>query len=172
MKAVFAAVLLLLVAWCEGYPSGAPSTACVDLLPRHKVRNEKNEKLENIYEAQRSNSPYRIEISPKNAQPGGLLNFTIKGEDSFQGFFLRVYDSQSNKPVSGQFRPTDGAHPVKCDADKDSITQNGKEEKRDLKVTWEVPSSLKGPVNLYVGATILQNFRTFWRINSDSFSVK
>ncbi|XP_035289568.1 putative defense protein Hdd11-like isoform X2 [Anguilla anguilla] len=70
-------LLVQVLSLTVGYPTGAPSSACEDMMPRHGVQ------------PQPSPAPYSIQTSNRTFQPGQPVTVTINGPD-YAGVLLEA----------------------------------------------------------------------------------
>ncbi|XP_045515486.1 putative defense protein Hdd11 isoform X1 [Pieris brassicae] len=165
-KMIFAKVCLALalLIGADAYSSGAPESACKDMIPRHPV------------EAQTRPAPYKITTSTKVVKAGTPMEVTLSGNspsDTIRGIMLQARGSD-DKPV-GTFTVSPNnplARLMKCDNKDDTITHkkhDAKEDKQTATFTWTPPATLNDVVKFR--ATIALNGAVFW-VGVESAPVK
>ncbi|XP_064625393.1 ferric-chelate reductase 1-like [Lineus longissimus] len=159
-----AILLLSLLASCQhlvmSKPNGAPSSACINMVPQHRV------------DPQTSKAPFTIEISKSKYAVNEPVEVTLLGTggEQFEGFLLEARRVDPNAPggtseLIGTFAvPAGLGSEVKttCPGSKGNGLTHAKQQKRSsLKVTWTAPSG-KTEGHLEFRATFVKNIGTFW----------
>merc|ERR1711915_919343 len=106
-----------------GFGGGAPSGACMDLLPRH--RNMKRNHGTQLYTISATNT----------VAPGGDVKVEISGAP-FRGYMVQAV--QGNK-IIGSFK---GTGLVTCNNRADTATHQSGNDKRTESFTWTAPRDL------------------------------
>nr|XP_024215183.1 putative defense protein 3 [Halyomorpha halys] len=144
-----AAVLLIAVASVHGNATGAPADACEDLTPQHGA------------DAQKTRSPYIIDIEKNGIKAGGSTKVTIKGKtgEQFKGFIMQARVGRT--PV-GKFSTTDkNTKVVDCGTAKENtVTHTNPDNKKEVTVTWTAPKNLKEQVIFYL--SVVKEGQVFW----------
>ncbi|XP_044751780.1 putative defense protein Hdd11 [Coccinella septempunctata] len=140
--------LVLSAATCAwAYSSGAPTTVCDDMTPKHP------------FDPQPSELPYTVSISKKTVKPGEETDITISGKD-FKGFLVQV--RKGDKAV-GSFviDPKDkDSKALTCHgSSKSSATHSNASVRKSVTLKWKAPQE-KG--ELHVFATVAADGATFW----------
>ncbi|XP_055865949.1 putative ferric-chelate reductase 1 homolog isoform X1 [Biomphalaria glabrata] len=149
-------ILQLLIYAGEGYPNGAPTSVCDNLLPIH----------DSIL-PQTSDVPYTIQLEPDQFKPGDKIKVSIvdpRGK-SLKGLVIGAYMKSGRLlSVVGQFLqfPTDKLKPLKCTAGQmnNTLTHSNDISVHNVSLLWEAPHVNTGDVIFRV--TLLENFQTFW----------
>ncbi|CAH0726522.1 unnamed protein product, partial [Brenthis ino] len=158
--------VLAVVAYTEGYSSGAPESACQDMIPRHPV------------EPQKRPAPYIITTSTKEVKAGTPMEVTIAGKssaDTIRGLMLQARTGDKGDKIVGLFTvaPNDPlARTLKCSANGDTVTHkkhDPKEDKQSVTFTWTPPADLNDIIKFR--ATIALNGAVFW-VGVESAPVK
>ncbi|XP_071793993.1 uncharacterized protein [Asterias amurensis] len=150
--------------WC--YPTGAPASACVDLLPGH--RSTTNQQIQpqasssSLWVLTPSSLDYTVEqtITVEIAEKNGNIV-------QFLGFLMQARRVDTGTPVGTFIPPADGgAKGLTCSNVNDSITHSDKSAKfPSYFLEWKAPSALVGDIEFLV--TIVYSEDIFWtRINS------
>ncbi|KAK6166864.1 hypothetical protein SNE40_023475 [Patella caerulea] len=151
---IFCVVLILGFQGIECYPGGAPSSACVYLLPLHGYPN---------ILAQSSPSPYTLHMSAGTYIPGQELEVAIKADTSpFNGWLLQVRRVDTNMTVGRFISAPDGAKLVSCNGQDNALTHSNSYSfpNNTLIAKWLAPDTDVGDIIL-VG-TVLKDYSTFW----------
>ncbi|XP_026738101.1 putative defense protein Hdd11 [Trichoplusia ni] len=163
---MFASVVILavaLVGGSHGYSSGAPTSVCGDMVPKHPVP------------AQSSPPPYTITTSTKVVKAGTPMEVVISGKtpkDTIRGLLLQA--RQGDKPV-GTFTvaPNDPfAQLLNCGQPGNAVTHKKHDEKFDKQTvafTWTPPAGFNDEIKFR--ATIALNGAVFW-VGVESGPVK
>ncbi|ESO82064.1 hypothetical protein LOTGIDRAFT_237152 [Lottia gigantea] len=155
-----------------GYPGGAPSSACVFLLPKHGYPP---------FEAQISPSPFKLVLSSATYSPSQemevpntLLNSKVTSKkrkktvaivseaSPFNGWLLQVR-RVDNDMIVGQFIASPkGSRIVSCNGQNNSITHSNSHmfPNTTLRNKWIAPQEDVG--NLILTGTVLKDYSTFW----------
>ncbi|XP_049869367.1 putative defense protein Hdd11 [Pectinophora gossypiella] len=159
----YVVVALAMAVCAEAYSSGAPESACVDMIPRHPVS------------PQQTPAPYIITTSAKTVKSGNPIEVVISGKEesnTIGGLLLQA--RQGNKPV-GTFTvlPNDPfAKPLNCGSPGNAVTHKKHElsaEKQTLKFLWTAPKDFDDEIKFR--ATVAHNGAVFW-VGLESAPVK
>ncbi|KAK7099855.1 hypothetical protein V1264_022902 [Littorina saxatilis] len=141
-------VLIGLLSHCghvaHAYSSGAPSSACVTMLPIHGPI------------AQQVPSPYVVNVSSVEVLPSGTVTVTISGDD-FKGFMVTAYSSDF---AVGTMVPLNNQAKVVCNAL--SITHTGSALKPNVTFQWTAPGDMFEGTLINFKATIVKERVIFW----------
>ncbi|XP_028179339.1 putative defense protein Hdd11 [Ostrinia nubilalis] len=162
MKMYSLVVLVALVACAQGYSSGAPESACEDMIPRHPVPPQK------------SKAPYTITTNTKVVKAGSPLEVVISGKgasDTIRGLLLQA--RVGDKPV-GTFTipPNEPFQLLNCGTAGNSVTHtkhDAKLDKQTVSFTWTPPADLNDEIKFR--ATIALNGAVFW-VGVESAPIK
>ncbi|KAJ2944605.1 hypothetical protein O0L34_g3959 [Tuta absoluta] len=152
-----------LVAYAEGYSSGAPDTACQDMVPKHPVA------------AQKVAAPYIVTTSTKVVKAGQPMQVVISGKsasNTIGGLLLQA--RVGNKPV-GTFSVPAGdrfAQLLNCGSPGNAVTHKKhgpNDEKQTVAFTWTPPKDLIDEIKFR--ATVAYNGAVFW-VGVESAPVK
>ncbi|XP_050675501.1 putative defense protein Hdd11 [Leptidea sinapis] len=156
-------VALALALGAEAYSSGAPESACKDMIPRHPV------------DAQKSPAPYVVTTSSKVVKAGEQIQVTVTGKspsDTVRGLMMQA--RAGDKPV-GTFT-IDSTNKLvrlmKCDNNGDTVTHkkhDATDDKQSVTLTWTAPKNFNEIVKFR--ATIALNGAVFW-VGVESAPVK
>ncbi|XP_023270147.1 putative defense protein 3 [Seriola lalandi dorsalis] len=150
MEQLLPAFLVLQVLRCVGgYPSGAPTGACEDMLPRHSG-----------VLPQPSPAPYALLTNTRTFQPGQPITVTISGP-VYRGVLLEARTgSGTNALGSWQLPPPDTKF-LECSGNpQGAVTHSNTNLKGNSTVyRWIAPNSTS-PV--YFMATVAQQRTVFW----------
>ncbi|XP_052757876.1 putative defense protein Hdd11 [Galleria mellonella] len=159
----YVVVAVAMVAYADGYSSGAPSSACLDMIPRHPVS------------AQTSPPPYIITTSTKTVKAGTPMEVVISGKqpnNTIRGLLLQA--RQGNNIV-GTFTvaPNDPfAQLLDCGSPGNAVTHKKHDESLDKQTVafkWTPPADLNDEIKFR--ATIAYNGAVFW-VGVESAPVK
>jgi hypothetical protein len=121
-----------IAALTSSYPTGAPPSACENLVPRH-----------GNHQPQTSLPPVRIVLSQDKVRPGETIDVKVEGIDSdytFKGFVIQARNAETNKLV-GTMEVEDGnSHVLDCNG-SNSVTQSNIELKNSVSVRWTAPAT-------------------------------
>ncbi|KAG7311689.1 hypothetical protein JYU34_002743 [Plutella xylostella] len=163
MLLAWVAMAAVAAAGVQGYSSGAPDSACQDMVPRHPVS------------AQKSAAPYSITTSSKVVKAGQPLQVVISGRgasNTIRGLLLQA--RQGGKPV-GKFTvaPNDSfAKTVDCGGPATAVSHKKHDEKDDpqtVTYTWTPPAGFNDEIKFR--ATIALNGAVFW-VGVESAPIK
>ncbi|KAK6165997.1 hypothetical protein SNE40_022794 [Patella caerulea] len=141
-------VLVGAVCGVYSYGSGAPSRACVSLMPGHYGISP-----------QSATSPYSITVSSSTYQPNQQITVTISG-GNHQGLLLQARVSGATTPIGTFSTPSANTKTIQCTAAGDSWTHSSQTMKTTSTVIWTAPSADAGQISFK--ATIAQNKNTYW----------
>ncbi|KAK5871118.1 hypothetical protein PBY51_004016 [Eleginops maclovinus] len=142
-------VMLQMLCLATGYPTGAPTGACEDMMPRHTG-----------VLPQPSPAPYTLLVNTGTFQPGKAITVTISGPE-YRGVLLeaRTYGS-TNAIGSWQLPPPDTKF-LECTGNpQGAITHSNINLKADSTAYSWIPPNSTSPV--YFMATVAQQRAVFW----------
>lgn len=164
-------VLLIVMAltWLhttESYPSGAPSSTCSTLAPKHQ----------NVA-SQQSSPPFAVTAGKLSVAPGSKLKLMLTSTTGtpFKGFLLQARQPDGSDAAIGQFSALPNlTKTLTCAGGyqntPNTVTHADPSERGSLQFEWEAPDYYEGPV-VFV-ATVVQDFSTFWEgVKSEHISV-
>ncbi|XP_026115796.1 putative defense protein 3 [Carassius auratus] len=150
MDAVFFGLVILQVLTSVlSYPSGAPTSACVDMMPRHGgVQPKPNP------------APYTIHPSSTTFQTGKPITVVIKGPD-YSGVLLEARSGSDSKAIGTWQTPPTNTKFLACSGNQQgAITHANTNIKNNSTVyTWIPPATAK---NVIFKATVAQQRTVFW----------
>uniref|UniRef100_H3DED9 Reelin domain-containing protein n=1 Tax=Tetraodon nigroviridis TaxID=99883 RepID=H3DED9_TETNG len=139
-----------------GYPSGAPTGACEDMLPRHTGVTP-----------QRSPAPYSLLSNARTFQPGKAITVTISGPE-YRGVLLEARTAGSTSALgSWRFPPPDTKF-LQCSGNpQGAVTHANTNLKGNATVyNWMPPNSTKP---IFFKATVAQQRAVYWiNVKSDT----
>ncbi|KAK3595291.1 hypothetical protein CHS0354_010901 [Potamilus streckersoni] len=150
--------LSLIVIFCAircrnvlGYSTGAPATACRDMVPRHGVI------------AQDTPVPFLVEVSKTRYSPNERIFVRIRGckNNRFKGFFIqpRLAEYPDAAMFLGTFGRVGGTQ-YACDQNGGVLTHIDPSEKESVTLVWMAPPRPVGHVIFRV--TFVQSYTKFW----------
>ncbi|KAI0217295.1 hypothetical protein LSAT2_030865 [Lamellibrachia satsuma] len=144
-----------------GYGTGAPTKACVDMVPEHRNTNP-----------QTAISPYTLELEDGGAMTDAM-RVCITGK-SFRGILLQMRTVDGAVPVGtfdGAMLPND-TKLLKCSADGDSVThENTAVKPNSTCFGWKIHDK-KSTEKLNFVATIAESREKYWvKVTSDVINV-
>ncbi|PNF24839.1 putative ferric-chelate reductase 1 [Cryptotermes secundus] len=159
------AVLTLLHSTAS-YPSGAPSSTCSTLSPKHSS-----------VPAQQSSSPYAVTPGKPSIAPGSKLRLMMTSTTGtpFKGFMLQARKPEGSDSAIGQFTALPNLTktftcPGGYQNSQNTVTHADPSKRDNLEFEWEAPDYYEGSV-IFV-ATVVQDFSTFWQdVNSAPITV-
>ncbi|CAM4534771.1 unnamed protein product [Leuciscus chuanchicus] len=150
MAAVFFGVVILQVLTSVlSFPSGAPASTCVDMMPRHGgILPQPNP------------APYTIQTSSATLQPGQPITVVIKGPD-YSGVLLEARSGSDTKALGTWQTPPSNTKFLECSGNQQgAITHANTNIKNNSTVyTWIPPATAK---SIFFMATIAQQRSVFW----------
>ncbi|XP_047448276.1 putative defense protein 3 [Mugil cephalus] len=150
MELLLSGLLMFQVLGCvTGYPNGAPTGACEDMLPRHIG-----------VLPQPSPAPYVLLTNARTFQPGEPITVTITGPE-YRGVLLEARTGGSTNALgSWRFPPPDTKF-LECTGNpQGAITHSNTNLKGNTTVYSWIPSNSASPV--YFMATVAQQRTVFW----------
>ncbi|XP_043278671.1 putative ferric-chelate reductase 1 homolog isoform X2 [Venturia canescens] len=139
---------LLLINLANGYPSGAPGSACSSLVPRHPGGS-----------VQASYPPYQVLA----AAGQGRIRLTLGSPQGlpYEGFILVARDTQTGEYVGEFANLPEGAQYLECTPGlRNAVTHTDKQKKQNLEFEWEAPNEYEGTI--IFNSTFLQDYETYW----------
>ncbi|RDD38018.1 Ferric-chelate reductase 1 [Trichoplax sp. H2] len=145
-------LVLIFVAACNAFSTGAPLTACTNMIPGHSVAS------------QTSTPPYTLTVSASSYTASSTLTLTITATSggNFKGFFLQARAANSSNTVAyGEFfNAPAGAKTIACnDLANSAATHANSDQKTSISISWRAPSPV-GNVQFFL--TVVQQFTTLW----------
>ncbi|EFX80566.1 hypothetical protein DAPPUDRAFT_304087 [Daphnia pulex] len=146
----------------QGFPNGAPPTACASMTPGHGVG------------AQTSASPFMTELLDGETvvMDGSVrveLRPQLNGVNRFKGFLVMAFDkSDESKPIGSFKQPVDGKL-IDCSGGQmNAVTHTNNLEKKSVALEWVPPQNFMGQV--VFRTTYVENKATFW-VKTESKAV-
>ncbi|KAF4113685.1 hypothetical protein G5714_006230 [Onychostoma macrolepis] len=150
MDAVFFGVVILQVLTSVlSFPNGAPTSTCVDMMPRHGgVQPKPNP------------APYTIHPSSTTFQTGKPITVVIKGPD-YRGVLLEARSGSDSKAIGTWQTPPTNTKFLECSGNQQgAITHANTNIKNNSTVyTWIPPATAQ---NVFFKATVAQQRIVFW----------
>ncbi|XP_051529150.1 putative defense protein 3 [Myxocyprinus asiaticus] len=150
VDAVLLGFVLLQVLHCAMcYPNGAPTSACVDMIPRHGG-----------VEPQPSPAPYTIQPSSSTFQTGKPVTVVIKGPD-YRGVLLEARSGSDSNAIGTWQTPPTNTKFLECAGNQQGAITHANTNIKDNSTiyTWIPPATAK---NVYFMATVAQQRTVFW----------
>ncbi|XP_044053029.1 putative defense protein 3 [Siniperca chuatsi] len=142
-------VMLQVLCFVSGYPTGAPTGACVDMLPRHSG-----------VLPQPSPAPYTLLTNTRTFQPGKPITVTVTGPE-YRGVLLEARkEGSTNALGSWQLPPPDTRFLECTGTPQGAITHSNTNLKGNTTVYSWIPPNSTSPV--YFMATVAQQRTVFW----------
>ncbi|CAH1258437.1 FRRS1 [Branchiostoma lanceolatum] len=172
--AVAAALAVALsVSVVEGYPTGAPVSACTEMFPNHRMNHE-NASLPDVrYSSQNlSTAPYRITA---DVQGNGKVKVSLRVTNEskyWEGFFLQARVQGTTTPVGmWEGLPTNAQTRDCPSGTKTAVTHKSETKTTTLEVTWTPPAAPATMIVVFRG-TFVKEFEDFWvGLESDALAV-
>ncbi|XP_071337799.1 putative defense protein 3 [Trachinotus anak] len=150
MELLLPALLVLqLLCFVGGYPSGAPTGACEDMLPRHSG-----------VLPQSSPAPYALHTDTRTFQPGQPITVTISGPE-YRGVLLEARTGSNMNTLGNWELPPPDTKFLECSGNpQGAVTHSNTNLKgNSTAYRWIAPNSTS-PV--YFIATVAQQRTVFW----------
>ncbi|XP_028034065.1 putative defense protein Hdd11 [Bombyx mandarina] len=163
MRFLYAVGVLCVASYANAYSSGAPESACVDMIPKHPVS------------PQTSTPPYTITTSTKTVKAGTPMEVVISGnkpENIIRGLLL---EARQGNNIVGKFtlNPNDQfAKLLNCGEPGNAVTHKKHDEQYDKQTvayTWTPPVGFNDEIKFR--ATVAYNGAKFW-VGLESAPVK
>jgi hypothetical protein len=139
----------LLVGVSLAFPSGAPISACITMLPDHFVP------------PQTIPNPYKLlVVNLGNGTYTGSLEKIDASVPDFKGFLIQARAENSTVPVGFFDQFADGSKALSCTDTADSITHDSNIFKQSMTFSWIAPEDDVDGIR-YV-ATVCQEQIVFW----------
>ncbi|XP_029296071.1 putative defense protein 3 [Cottoperca gobio] len=144
-----ACVMLQMLCFVSGYPSGAPTGACEDMLPRHSG-----------VLPQPSPAPYALLVNSGTFQPGEAITVTITGPE-YRGVLLEARTLGSTNALGSWRLPPPDTKFLQCTGNpQGAVTHSNTNLKGKTTVySWIPPNSTS---LIYFMATVAQQRTVFW----------
>ncbi|XP_056135183.1 putative defense protein Hdd11 [Lampris incognitus] len=142
-------VLFHLLYFANGYPTGAPTSACEDMVPRHTG-----------VQPQPSPPPYTVLTNTRTFQPGEPVTVTIVGP-VYRGVLLEARTTYSSTALGSWQLPPPDTKLLECKGNpRGAITHSNINIKGNTTAySWIPPTSAS---SLYFKATVAQQRTIFW----------
>ncbi|XP_040012378.1 putative defense protein 3 [Xiphias gladius] len=149
--------VLQVLCFVSGYPSGAPTGACEDMLPRHTG-----------VQPQPSPAPYALLADTRTFQPGDPITVTITGPE-YRGVLLEARTLGSTNALGSWQLPPPDTRFLECTGNpQGAITHSNTNLKGNATAYRWIPPNSTHPV--YFMATVAQQRAVFW-VNVRSASL-
>nr|Q765V4.1 RecName: Full=Putative defense protein Hdd11-like; Flags: Precursor [Samia ricini]BAD05929.1 hypothetical protein [Samia ricini] len=163
MMFTYVVAVASVVALTSAYPTGAPPSACFDMIPGHAA------------DVQTVPAPYTITTAVSSVKAGHSIDVVISGktpEDKMAGILLEA--RQGDKIVgTWTVSPDDTfSQPLNCGEPNNAVTHkmHAKElDRQTVSYPWTAPKDLEGDVVFKV--TIVKSYAVFW-VGIESAPVK
>ncbi|KAK2837192.1 hypothetical protein Q5P01_014404 [Channa striata] len=144
--------------FARGYPTGAPSGACEDMMPRHVG-----------VQPQPSPTPYTLLTNTRTYQPGTPITVTITGPE-YRGLLLEARTGSSTNALGSWQLPPPDTRFLQCSGNpQGAVTHSNTNLKGNATVYSWIPSDSTGPV--YFKATVAQQRTVYWvNVRSDTLT--
>uniref|UniRef100_A0A3Q3WHT9 Reelin domain-containing protein n=1 Tax=Mola mola TaxID=94237 RepID=A0A3Q3WHT9_MOLML len=142
-------IMLQVFCFVEGYPGGAPTGACEDMLPRHAG-----------VLPQPSPAPYTLLIDTRTFRPGKPITVTISGPE-YRGVLLEARTAASTNALGSWHLPPPDTRFLECTRNpQGAITHSNINPKGNTTVYSWIPPNIPNPV--YFKATVAQQRAVYW----------
>ncbi|XP_033827851.2 putative defense protein Hdd11 [Periophthalmus magnuspinnatus] len=149
MGVLWFGLLLLHLSWVEAYPSGAPTGACEDMMPRHMG-----------VEPQTSPPPYALLTNTRVYGPGSTVTVTIVGPE-YRGVLLEARAPGGLSALGTWWLPPPDTRFLECSGNpQGAVTHSNTNIKGNATVFSWTPPDAVGPV--YFMATVAQQRTVYW----------
>ncbi|XP_040898842.1 putative defense protein Hdd11 [Toxotes jaculatrix] len=140
---------LQVLCFASGYPTGAPTGACEDMLPRHAG-----------VQPQPSPAPYSVLTNTRMFQPGKPITVTITGPE-YRGVLLEARTGSSTNALGSWQLPPPDTRFLECTGNpQGAVTHSNTNLKGNTTVYRWIPPNSTSPV--YFMATVAQQRTVFW----------
>ncbi|KAI9554612.1 hypothetical protein GHT06_019885 [Daphnia sinensis] len=149
----------------DGFPSGAPTSACSTMKPGHSVDPQPL-----------STSPFFTHISNRETfLMDNVVRLELRAHNglaAFRGFLIMAFDKDDNsttaKPL-GTFQMPSGGRLISCtDGEQNAVTHSLNNDKKSIMIEWIRPKTFAGQI--VFRTTFVQEFNTFW-VKTESQTV-
>nr|XP_032834564.1 putative defense protein 1 isoform X1 [Petromyzon marinus] len=157
MEALLAVWMLGLVGLhgTQGFPGGAPSSACTDMVPQHDPNTL-------------TGTPYSIVTNSSTFTSGTKVNVTIVG--TFKGYFLQARIPDTTTIVGTWDTPPANNIFVLCNSVPNAaVTHSTSTSKTNLNLFW-IPPTTNPPSSVVFVATVVKT-EPEWQMNVQSVKV-
>lgn len=156
LAALAALGALLLAAGCVGYPNGAPTGSCGELVPGHPSSAQDGRSPFAVAPSRARTEEGRVRVMLESPQGVGFTGFMLVARPAAGGLL------EDGSASLGHFSGIpDKAKALACGkAARSGATHSGKERKTSLEFEWEAPEDFEGPI--VFNATFVQDFATYW----------
>ncbi|CAN0385219.1 unnamed protein product [Lampetra fluviatilis] len=139
----------------QGFPGGAPSSSCTDMVPDHGSNTL-------------TGTPYSIVTNSSTFTSGTKVNVTIVG--TFKGYFLQARIPDTTTIVGTWDTPPTGNKFVQCNSvANDAMTHSSRTSKTNLGLYW-IPPTTNPPSSVVFVATVVKT-EPEWQMNVQSAKV-
>ncbi|XP_044189527.1 putative defense protein Hdd11 [Thunnus albacares] len=143
-------IMLQVLCFVSGYPSGAPTGACEDMMPRHSG-----------VLPQPSPAPYTLLTNMETFEPGKPITVTIIGPE-YRGLLLKALTDGSTDALGSWKLPPPDTRFLECTGNPEgAITHANTNLKGNTTVYSWIPSN-SSPSPVYFMATVAQQRTVFW----------
>ncbi|KAL3882366.1 hypothetical protein ACJMK2_028718 [Sinanodonta woodiana] len=139
--------LVLLSAYVQGLPDGAPASACSDMVPGHLPTIVKGE------------PPYQINVNGAFYQPGTPLtgSITSPSDHVILGVLLEARSVADPSHLVGEFTSTSEDFKTVCGANhKSAMTHANPNKKNNVTFSWNPPSTTGD--DIYFRLTVVESW--------------
>ncbi|CAL9707967.1 unnamed protein product [Knipowitschia caucasica] len=147
--AQMAVLSLLCLSGGQAYPSGAPTGACVDMIPRHMG-----------VEPQTSPPPYTLLTNANEFSPGAPITVTIVGP-AYRGVLLEARTPGDTTALGSWQMPPPDTRFLECSGNpQGAVTHANTNVKGNSTVfSWTPPNTIRP---IYFMATVAQQRTVYW----------
>ncbi|XP_046899197.1 putative defense protein 3 [Hypomesus transpacificus] len=152
-------VILHAVCLVAGFPNGAPTSACEDMMPRHAG-----------VQPQPTRAPYAILTNSKTFQPGQPITVIIYGPD-YRGVLLEARTETSPNALGNWRLPPPDTKFLQCSGNSQGAITHANTNLKGNTTTfsWMPPSTIN---SVYFMATVAQQRTVYWLNIRSAFLTK
>ncbi|KAL2088096.1 hypothetical protein ACEWY4_016924 [Coilia grayii] len=135
----------------DAYPTGAPSSVCVSMLPNHGVG------------PQSTGSPFNLTVNASTYRHGELITVYIGSSETYRGILLQARSADSSAAVGSWINLPSHFQTLKCGTEASALTHSSARDRGGGKdvFTWRPPNT-GAPQVLRFWATVVKDEDTFW----------
>nr|Q5MGQ0.1 RecName: Full=Putative defense protein 1; Short=DFP-1; Flags: Precursor [Lonomia obliqua]AAV91350.1 defense protein 1 [Lonomia obliqua] len=154
MMFIYVVALVSAVAFTDAFPTGAPVSACFDMIPGHGT------------DPKPPPAPYTIGAVANSVKAGKSVEVVISGktpEDTMLGILLEARQGDKIVGTWNVAPDDDFAQLLDCGAPGNAVTHKhvpNKQPKQTVSYVWNAPADGEGDVTFLV--TIVKKYDTFW----------
>ncbi|CAJ1068911.1 putative defense protein Hdd11 [Xyrichtys novacula] len=142
-------IMLKVLSYVRGYPTGAPTGACEDMMPRHSG-----------VQPQPFPVPYAILTNTRTFQPGQPITVTVRGPD-YRGVLLEARTFGSTNALGSWMLPPPDTKFLQCSGNPQAaVTHSNTNLKGNSTVYSWMPPDAESPI--YFMATVAQQRTVYW----------